>query len=563
MKRLFFSLAVLAIFCCCSNQDNQESTGKQVYYNALVYTADKEHPEATAFVVEGDKIVYVGNDSAAIEFAGKEAKTIDMNKKRVIPGLSDTHCHYLMLCSLVSKIPSIQLDQHETHEQTIARIKAFAEKYSEEQVPVIYGFGWGFKCKAHKKEIDTLGITRPVLILSCDGHTGWINTPGLKKLGVDKDYKDIAPGVSYFERDANNEPTGKIVETTQEFWATQNIGLFTPDVIYSGMRNKTAEYNSLGVTSLYDAGSLVYTDEMALKAAKMYTDNTIRLYTSIVFNGLEGEDDFISRAKTLRENYSSSIVHPTTIKSFKDGTKEEFTAYVYRPYPNGSYGNCLFSTEKHLSVMSKAAAEGFNIHIHAIGDRAINETLDVMAGLGTIKGTKTIAHNEIVCDEALNKYKNNTDVFYQTTPVWWESVITMKDLQATGFDKDWADYYIQHRYPIRSVKDAGVTVTFGSDAPASDGINPMREISAAVNRHLQTDFGETVDQRFTVAECLDACTINAARQYGAENEFGSITTGKYADFVVLDKDILAVPTDEIKDIKVIATYFGGKQVYGN
>jgi len=544
-------MALLAMVSC---------NNKELYYNANIYTADSDMPEATAMVVEDGKIVFVGNDADAKSAAGMFATKHDMEGRRVLPGIADTHCHYFALCGTKCGKPTLSLDSNDSHEAALEKIKQYADTHSKEEAPEVFGFGWGWDVKPLASELDKLGIDRPIVIFSCDGHTGWVNTLAMQMAGVDANFKDIAPGSSYFERDADGNPTGRIVETAQAYWLTQKLGLRNSDDIYAGMLGVSQMFNAMGITTIYDAGAFTITDETALTAAAARNDNTLRIFASIFYNGTETDEQYIARAKSFREKYTTELCRPNTFKAFKDGTIEVATAYMYEPYkePLGTgYGNCMLTTEQLLSVTKKAAAEGFNIHIHAIGDRAIGETLDVMSGLGEISGTKTIAHCQILGNGVLDKFLANKDVFYQTTPVW---LVEDKNFKAV-FGEEFFDKYDM---PLKTVHDGGVTLTFGSDAPASipqGGMEPMKNIWAAVNQGNDPSLHNRPSENLTVAQCVDAYTINAAKQFGAEDEIGSITAGKSADFVVLDKDIFTIDTMEIGDVKVLETYLKGVRVY--
>jgi len=551
MKKYLVVLAALFALASCKNE---------VYYNAKIYTADTENAEATAMVVRKDKIAYVGNDDDAIANAGVLAKKHDMEGKRILPGICDTHCHYFALCGSKSGKPNVTLDSFDSHEVTLEKIKAFADEYTKEVVPVVFGFGWGWNVKPLASELDKLEIDRPIILFSCDGHTSWVNSLAMQMCGVDKNFIDIAPGASYFERDEDGNPTGRIVETAQSYWAAQTIGVVSAEDVSNGMPAASKMFNAMGITTIYDAGPFTISDETALQAAVGRTDNTLRIFASIFYNGKETDDEYIERAKRLRDEYTTEMVRPNTFKVFKDGTIEVATAYMYEPYtePYGTgYGVCMFETDQLLRIAKKAADEGFNIHIHAIGDRAIGETLDVMEGLGEIQGTKTIAHCQILGNGVLEKFLANKDVFYQTTPVW---VIADENFKSVFGE----EMYTKYDMPLKSIYDGGVTLTFGSDAPASipqGGMEPMKNIWAAMNQGIAPTLNPRTDQNLTVAQCVDAYTINAARQFGAEDEIGSLTAGKSADFVVLDKDIFTIDTMEIGDVQIEQTYLKGNLVY--
>jgi len=555
MKKTFIVSCLSAVFALVGCQQKHDC---QVYYNAKVYTSDTQMPGASAFVVEEGKITFVGNDKDALDFAGRSAEKIDLQGKRIIPGMCDTHCHCFAMSMALSQKPIVILSEDDSHEQTLRKIKEFADQHPQETI--INGFGWGWNVKVFASELDKLGIDKPIFLSSCDGHSAWVNTKLLELLHVDKNFKDIAPGASCFQRDAAGNPTGRVIEVAQCYWAMQKLNLKDESDIVAGLPVVTHFYNSCGLTTVYDAGALSVPDEVALKGISMLPDNTLRVFSSFYYNGTETDDEFIARAKMLREKYTTDMVRPNTFKAFKDGTIEVATAYMYEPYkqPFGSgNGISLFTTEHLTRIASKMAAEGFNIHIHAIGDRAVNETLDVMHNLGKIKGTKAIAHCQYLNEEALAKFAANKDVFYQTTPVWVYDDRNM----ASVFGEE---RYLKYNLPLKTVLDGGSTLSFGSDGPASRGeygINPINNIWACTNQGNDPTLVNRPSENITVAQAVDGYTINAARQMGAADEFGSITVGKSADFVVLSQDIFSIDPANIKDTKVEKTFLKGKCVY--
>ncbi|MDO4496804.1 MAG: amidohydrolase family protein [Bacteroidales bacterium] len=556
MKKYFYLIPLVLALASC--QKEKASDNREVYYNAKIYTADANNPEASAIVVEDGKLIYVGSNEKALAMVSADSLKHDMGNKLIIPGLMDTHCHYFGLCNAVSGREMLMLDPHASHEETLQMVKAYANKHSKEETPFIVGMGWGHNVKTLASELDKLGIDRPILLADIDGHTSWANSAVFQAVGVDKNTPDIAPGASGFTRDAQGNPTGRIFEPAQCSWVMQQLGIYGKDDVLAGMPYVDGHYNSLGITTVYDAGGLAINDSLALQAASEAPDHTIRVFASIYYNGLESDDEYIARAKRMRQRYSTDMLRPNTLKAFKDGTTDAGTALVFKPYTPAlgkGTGNNMLSSEKILSVTKRAAAEGMNIHVHCIGDRAVSEMLDVMHDLGSISGTKTLAHCELLSGGALEKFYQNTDVVCSTTPAW------MTELKLTREYMGDEDYFKYHM-PLKSLIDGGITVTFGSDAPTSEvGMYPMNNIWSATCQGIDPSLIDRKEQNLTVAQCIDSYTILAAKQLGVTDELGSLTTGKWADFVVLDQDIFSIPVTEIKHVNVEETYLKGKQVF--
>ena len=260
---------------------------------------------------------------------------------------------------------------------------------------------------------------------------------------------------------------------------------------------------------------------------------------------------------SVRDKYTSDTVRPTTLKLFKDGTLEDYSSLMFENFSDHSGEGVEILDNDHMMAIARAAADkGFNLHTHAIGDKAISETLDLYRDLGDIEGTKTMAHVQILPEDGIQRFAEQTDVFYQTTPVWALGDEFTKS--ALGDDR------YGRQMPLNTVSQNGTLLTFGSDAPVSNGlagINPFTEMYHAVKRGESDDYDPPKSEGIDIATAIKAYTINGARQVNAGDEIGSITAGKSADFIVLDRDLLTVPTDEIKDTTVLQTYFKGNEVY--
>lgn len=537
---------------------------KDVYYNAKIYTAEKDMPEATAMVVEDGKIVYVGNDEEALRMVGNKAQQHDVNGKRIVPGFFDAHEHFLMMSSTSSGMPTLKLDINDTHEQVLQKVKAFAQKNPD--LKYIYGMGWSVSAQpALASELDKLGLKIPVVLVDQDGHTHWVNTVALEQAGVDKNTPDLVPGASYFERDAEGNPNGVVREPAQCSWLTHKLELYTKDMIKQGIPVVAQQLNQVGVTTVVDCGVVNAPDEVGLQAAKEWEDPTLRLFASVMYNYVESADEYAARAKKDIKEYNTEMLHTNTLKIFKDGTTDAGTALVFKPYTDeypgkaGTYGNCMVSNEKLEALARKAADMGMNIHVHTIGDKAISDVLDVMEKLGPIEGTKTLAHVELLTGGAYEKFLNNKDVICTTTPVWNLDGLLTRTRRYMGEEN-----YFKYHMPFKDMLDNGIRITFGTDMPAStEGFNPLKNIWAAACVGLDSALIWRPGKAMTVAECVDATTIRAAEQVRAQNELGSLKAGKWADFVILSQDIFSIDPKKIKDVTVEGTFLKGRPVYSS
>lgn len=544
---------------------------KQVFINGKVYTAHNNE-EVTAFVVEDGVFAFVGSDEEALAFAGfnqaggameaaaddgePQAELRDLKGVRVIPGMIDTHCHYLAMC-LMSMDDMLEIDLSLSHEETLALVESIAQQYSVQEMPVINGLGYGVDCKALASELDRAVSDRPVYLIDSGGHEAWMNSKMIALAGLTPETPDPVPGVSYYSRDEQGMPNGRVTEALVLQMQIQT-GRTGVAAMLRNLPSMTTTLHKLGLVAAYDAGFLV-ADESTVLEALSTTTSSFDFYTSFHFNTGDECDSFIKKMIELRETYSLSWVHPTTLKMFKDGTLEAQTAWMFEDYfkPASGCGGEIIPFADMKEMARLASAEGFNVHVHAIGDRAISEALDLFEALGSIEGTKAMAHVQVLPEDGIERFAEQGDVFYQTTPLW----LYRDDYTLDVLGKERA----LRQMPLKSLLDRGVKLTFGSDAPVSGGLigmNPFNNIQAAVNRAFDSEnLIDPPSEGIDLASCIDAYTINAAAQVGAAHERGSIEAGKRADFVLLSQDPFSAQPELIDRTEVLETWAQGACVF--
>ncbi len=542
---------------CCSGGSSPDACA--VYYNGKVYTADSAKPSATAFVVKDGNFVYVGNDEGALKYG----KGTDLQGKFVVPGMIDSHCHPL-LTSAQTSLKMVTVDGKLNLEDTLAALKEKGNDAEHRNLPIVLGVGFGTNCRPIRAvDLDKAFPDRPAIIFSEDCHAYWFNTKAMQMAKLTKETPDPIPGASYYERDANGNPTGYVIEGVAGISLMRKMNIFKEEAIRQELLENQAIFARSGITSICDAGFGLLTEEPAIRTLKNMEKKgelTLRYYTSYIYFGdcVDNREHALKVMRDLRKNDTSELIHPMTLKFIGDGTLEVQSAWMSEDYlpPAKGRGAPTISMEEMMPIATIAAAEGFNVHNHAIGDAAISRALDLHKALGKIKGTKTICHVQILPKDGVQRFGEQKDVFYQTTPVW---------LMADKFTEDvlGRERYLR-QVPLASLIKAGVTVTFGSDFPVSGydkGVNPFLNMWVAVNRATDEQFSPPKSEAISVKECLDAYTINGARQLGAADRVGSITVGKSGDFVVCSDDIFSIEPQKLKDVTVEQTFLRGKCVY--
>ncbi len=535
--------------------------GRTAYYNGLVYTADKNHPMAEAFVVEDGRFTFVGNNE---ELPHCDRK-VDLEGKCVIPGLVDSHCH--MLAGVTQGVTSmVFVDESTTPEMLGKTLVELAAESGIADDRVVAAMGIDLTIGEFSADnIDCEINDRPVIVFSNDGHGLLLNSFAMYKLGIDKDTPDPGPE-SYYARDPEGNPTGLVIEIAamrpcRAIIPEPSVREFKeiiPDIL--------SRYASLGYTTIFEAMSAYdpHTDEIeALSLLDKEEGLGLRVSASFGYNGEEfiGATDVIEIMKDNRDKYTSENVICNTLKMITDGTIEERTALLYEPYSDDekSFGSEALSCDDMKKAAKLAAEAGFDIHIHAIGDKAVGRAIDVFCSVGEMKGTKTIAHNQVYTDKDLERMIKAKDIFFQTTPQWMKADDHTKKCLGSG--------RFLKQFPVGTMQRSGVTVSFGSDSCLEpETANAFEGMFCACTRGDSSIWKDEAlppsDEAVTRMESLYAYTINGAMQLSVGDETGSIEPGKSADFLILDRDMINCTEEELQKTKVLNTFFRGEPRFG-
>jgi len=431
-----------------------------------------------------------------------------------------------------------------------------------------FGFGYDeclFDEKGpHKSLLDEICDDKPVLILSAGGHEGWCNSKSLELAGITAATPDPVPGLHYYERDENGMPTGHLVEVAPVERIIKKIDPFDAPTVKEALKNISRSYAAMGVTSLADMGIFSFLAELSLRISgeMSKTGDLAQRYTGCgMFISDKSEiPGHVKKLEELHSKFDTDLYRINFLKILNDGTVESRSAAMFKPYnEDGAMPDTLLNSDELIDICMDAAKAGLDIHIHAIGDKAINTTL-TMAGAVRDAGYSntriTNAHTELVRHEdrpLFGKY----NVIGNTTAVW-------------HYGKPGKFKVIGERihdlFTMKSLLSCGAKISFGSDFPVDEyGPEPVKGIQMGVTRQMYNDIEapvlEPLDECLTIEECIKAYTIDAAYQIRMENKLGSIEAGKYADLVVLDKNIFEADVNKIYKTPVAATYIGGKCVY--
>lgn len=507
-----------------------------------------------ALLVDQGKVVATGDGADLAKRAG-DAKVIDGHGKTLLPGLIDAHGHVLELGYARN---NVDLAGTQSLNEALAKVKAYAAAHPETKW--IVGSGWNQEIWKlgrfpSAKELDAAVSDRPVWLSRVDGHAGWANTAAMKLAGVTKATKD--PDGGRIERDAAGNPSGVFVDgATDLIYAV--VPAPTPQQKVAALDTALAEMASVGLTGVSDPGI----DLANYTLYRQYADQhklTARIYAMI--HGTGDDFDVISKNGPLI-GYGNDFLTVRAVKLFADGALGSRGAAMLKPYADDPHNRgLLFLKPDELTAMiGKALGKGYQVGIHAIGDRANREVLDSYAAAykthpDGIALRNRVEHAQIVSLQDIPRF------------VPLQLIASMQPTHATS-DMNMAEDRIGHErikgaYAWQRFLKQGTIVAGGSDFPV-ESPNPFYGLYSAVTRqdhHGQPPGGWYPDQDLTLVEAVRAFTLDAAYAEHAEKKLGTLEPGKWADFILVDHDIFRDSPSRLWDTKVLQTWVGGRQVY--
>ena len=539
----------------------------RIFVNGNIWTESDAHPRAQALAVSGDKLLAVGSNAAIRALASPDTVIIDLHNRLVVPGFQDSHLHFPG-----PSINEVDLTGTTSLREFQQRIAEFARNHPA--LPWILGSGWGYSLfpdeKPDKKYLDAIVPDRPVYVSERDGHMGLANSKALALAGISAATAD--PPNGRIMRGAGGEPSGEIKEAAQRL-LTQHIPPRSAEDRYESLLQHMDEAASYGLTAVQDA-ALDMRDwpifERALAAGKVKL--RFRFAPLILPNeGGYPRNHQLSRPLTaddlayyrqLRDTFRGPVFKFGSIKGFLDGTVDAKTAAMFQPYVGGGTGIPFWKQDDLNRTVALYDAEGFQVMLHAIGDKAIHMALDAFAYAEKTNGTSgrrhRIEHAEVPEASDLPRFRQ-LGVIASTQAMFANPDATTLNNFAVVLGPERA----AHADDFKQFDDAGAMQAFGSDWPVfSDQVLPA--IYCAVTRMtpLGTPAGGWYPQnRISAAAALRHFTRDGAYASFDENSRGTLAAGRLADFVVLSQDILSIPPSEILRTRVLLTVMGGRDTY--
>lgn len=535
----------------------------KIYVNGRIFTVNKAQKWAEAVAVKGNKIVYVGDRAGADAVCDADTLVCDLDGKMMLPGFIDGHCHPVFAAYVLS---GMVFDIDWTLEECLDEVRRYVKEHPDNETYFGMGYAeWLFDDHGPSKELlDQICLDKPVMILGSGGHEAWANSKTFELAHITKDTEDPVPGLHYFARDEEGNPSGHIAEERSQAMIFNKINFFDESKIKKILEQDSMDYAAMGVTGLNDVGIFSSLEEQFYRAYDSIKNDGIYrqriVGTPYLICDTDSTDSIIEKLLKARAMYNDDKVRINLMKILNDGTMESRTAALTVPYPeDGSVVEPLMNQEQAAEAGLKAAKEGFNVNMHAIGDNAIKSVIAMAkaireAGYEDIR--VTCSHTQYVADEDLELF-GKYNVIANSTGVWMYGNPFMDKVLGEINNKT---------FRMRSLIDGGAYMSLGSDFPVDEyGREPLKSIEMCATRQMYDQPDSPVlkpeDEKTTVEEAIEGFTINNAYQMSMDDAVGSIEVGKYADFVILEENILDIPLENIHKVKVSETIMDGVTTY--
>ncbi len=548
MRNLFyFTILTCSLYSCVQRQK-----ADRIFFHAKIWTGDSSNPRATSIGIKDSTILFVGDDYAT--YQGEGTEMIDLGGNMIAPGFIDNHTHFL---SGGYQLGNVNLRDVKTNAGFIDSIRKYIETLKDDRW--VMGGDWDHEAWGgilpDKHWIDSVSGNHPVFVNRYDGHMALANSKALALAGIDKHTAD--PHGGQIVRDPKTgEPTGVLRDEAMELM-NKVIPPPTESALSEYLQKAIRHGLEHGVTQVHDMGSFGgWLDLFTYRKAYANNQLGLRLYSFVPVSTWKMLDSFV-----LQNGGGDDRLRWGGLKGFVDGSLGSTTAWFYASYLDapGSTGLQVTDTVLLRQWILSADAAGLHVATHAIGDRANDWILGVYQQAENQNGKKDrrfrVEHAQHLTENAI--------IAFGKLGV----IPSMQPYHAID-DGKWAykrldTARLRRTYAFRSLLVHGATLTFGSDWTVAP-LDPIAGIYAAVTRRTLDDKNPTgwfPDEKISVEEALKCYTVNNAYAGFQENRLGMLKAGMLADLVVLSGDLLSVPPEKIRDIKVLRTIVNGKQVY--
>ncbi len=581
---LALSLGLLFINLGCTDNESADNNGAEsIYINGKIYTAkDKDSLQQAIAVAHDGTIIKVGSNEEIKKIADSNTQVIDLDHKVLMPGLIDSHIHALasgveaILATIDSSDPTIDISKVE------AKLKQSSLDGTGVAGDVLFLNGlsseyWELADQLSNVFNNNEWKDHPIALVGSDHHTAWANQALLKKAGIDANFiQQLSPDDQ--QNIAHNdkfEPTGFVVDSGWDM-VSDKIPSISHELLYKGSKEAIKYYNSLGLTAWMDIAANaspnkgitnIHNTEQTLGMIPMYKELSQKGELTARVSGLhvinsKSTPQVFNIIESINSKYKNiDNFKLIGVKVFADGVLEypaQSAALLGRYSNSNKQGTLLFDSTTFKVLVNEADKRNMLVHIHAVGDRAVHESLNAFEYARSKRQSKvphSITHLQLVDPNDYKRFKQNNVIASMQLAWAYED----------GFNKELVKPYIdatsyKGMYPAHSLLVNGATIAGASDAPVSTA-NPFVAMATAITR--KGSEGEVLNP----AEAIDrdtvfkAYTINSAKALSLDKSIGTLEPGKKADMIVVDRDIFNVSPEQLAETKVVSTIFHGKKVY--
>lgn len=541
-----------------------------IWFNGVIETVDPALPRAQALAIGQGRLLAVGRDSDVLNLAGPGTRRHDLHGRYVLPGFVESHTHALW--GACRDLFDVFVGYHASLDQLLQGVRARAATLPPGAV--IVGGPWRMDMRAAMGAVprvllDEISREHVILLADTTQHVLWCNSLALTQAGLDPGCPDIPGGV--IERDpATGAPNGILAETASA--PVRALAVRSAAQLTQAARHAAQYFNSFGFTAFKEP--MAYEPELrAYHQTDLDGHLTLHTAAHIVRTSPASVDPVPYEAmETLRDRYASPNLRTSYAKLFLDGVAPAFTASFLDPYlASAGYdaathrpdATLLLEPETLNATVTELDRRGFVTKMHAVGDNAVRRGLDAIAAARAANGNSglrhEIAHTTFVSDADLPRFRALDAIAEMSPKLWFPNPATAAQLAVLGRAR------VDTVHRIRDLMQAGAEMTYASDWPASaPDANPWTGLAGMLSRrNAEGLFEGTVgaDQAITLQQALPLFTLNGARSLGMEAETGSLSAGKWADFIVLNDDLATQDYREIGATQVQTTVWKGQVVF--
>ncbi len=572
---LIFGATICLLLAACSQEPPASSSPTDwVLTNGRIYTVNEEQPWAEAVVIRDGEFVYVGDNAGAQEFATEGARISDLGGRMVMPGIVDAHTH-------PGQIDLIRYDATFTatkRDAFLAELEQYAAANPDDD--------WLRACcwptqefvsgnkGPDRTDLDPIFPDRPVWISSSAGHSFWLNSAALDRLGLDEDSQDPRFPIAIYKRDETGRLTGWLKEGAG--WQLMDEMFEIDQAVHeSSMRAMLQNLSEHGVTTLYDAGTKEFSDRVYgfLAGLEEKGELPVRYEGTYRISTPDRRKLAISEMKRFRETYGGERLQFNTIKLFMDGVHENRSGALLEPYADDPnyVSDTTLSVEELRDFLIELHNERFDLHVHVIGDLATKSVLDAVEAAKVEVGEDfyprvSVAHLQNIDPGDWSRFAE-LGVSANFTP-WWHGFDDPDPVGAgLGAERD------GDTYRARALFDMGANVTFSSDDWTLNVLSPFLGMQVGHTRQFPREwltkeqdreaYRGPESEKLPLPLLIKGYTINGARQLRMEDHVGSIEVGKLADLVVLEQNLFEADPYDLHTVKPIAVIMEGELVQGS